>query len=138
MRQYPHLTEPASSTGPASQADVLIVDESSDSLEVLRTALRRKGVAAIGTCHADDGLQLARTWNPRVIVVDEDSIEHADKPNCHDYEDAARDKDAYLVLLGSFRQQAKSPSIEKMAKPYHYAALVRKIEHLLLGTNRAA
>ncbi len=121
----------------ASAADVLLVDDSADSLEVLSTMLRRRGLTAIGTRTAADGLRMARTGHPRVIVLDEDLADR-DGGMCHAYQAAAKEKDAYLMVLCSVRRQEGSPIIEKIVKPYHYGALIRRIEGLFEDTKRAA
>ncbi len=120
-----------------SAADVLIVNESSDSFQVLSTILQRRGLTAIGTRTAADGLRMAHARHPRVIVLDED-LADPDGQTCREYQAAASEDDACLVVLGSIRRQDRSSLVEKIAKPYHFGALVRRIETLFEETKRAA
>jgi hypothetical protein len=60
---------------------------------------------------------------------------------CEQFADQASRSDTSLVLLGTARQKSSSKG-EFVAKPYHYAPLIRKIESLLdqatRGRRRAA
>ncbi len=115
---------------------VLIVDESEENREVLRTILERHGVETIEACDAEGGLRLARDWHPNVMVVDTDTIDLSDSKVCGDFDDEARQENASVVLLGRIRTDKSILSnSEVLPKPYHYAPLIRKIEELLQGVH---
>jgi CheY-like chemotaxis protein len=110
---------------------VLIVDESVETRAVLRTALEQSGRQVLETSDAGEALRLAHEFHPGVIVLD---MELERMP----VDALARDLQAdtlqpsSLLLLGSVRRTARALSHgEFVAKPYHYAPLIRKIEKLL-------
>ena len=115
-----------------AQQSVLIVDQSEETREVLQTVLRRRGMQTFSASAADDGLQLAKTHHPDLIVLDLD-IESTDG---EDFSGrfAAQSADARtpMVILGTLRRPETSPPLgEFVSKPYHFRPLVRKIEELL-------
>jgi len=111
---------------------VLIVDESEENREVLRTILQRHGVETIEACDAEGGLRLAKDWHPSVMVLDVDTIDLSDTRACGDFDDEARLENTSVVLLGGIRAEKTTLSnSEVLPKPYHYAPLIRKIEELL-------
>lgn len=113
-----------------SQRSVLIVDESADSREVLRTVLERRGMKILEASQAKEGLDMARRHQPDLIVLD---LELEASPPEFPSELAAQSThQTPLVMLGSARRRAGGPHVgEFMSKPYHYAPLVRRIEQLL-------
>jgi DNA-binding response OmpR family regulator len=113
-----------------SRRSVLIVDESAESREVLRTVLEHRGMRILEASRAQEGLDLARQHQPDLIVLD---LELDSSPPEFPSELAAQATHRTpLVLLGSARRLAAGPQVgEFMAKPYHYAPLIRKIEQLL-------
>jgi hypothetical protein len=127
------------------QPSVLIVDRSEETQEVLQTALERHGVRTLAARHPASGLQMARQYQPDLIVLDLEMDGAADcLPKAGDSflasDDPTRPSDApdgkayqpRLVLLGKIRGwQDAIPNGEFVAKPYHYAPLIRKIEELL-------
>jgi DNA-binding NtrC family response regulator len=117
---------------PPPRHRVLIVDQSRDSRDVLRTALERRGIQIIEAAEARHGAALAREYHPEVIVLDLES-ESADDEQVRDQFDAAsRDHHANLVVLGQSRRYEQAlPKERIMSKPYHYAPLVHTIEQLL-------
>lgn len=120
-----HTTTPA-------RGSVLIVDQSEDSREVLRTALRRRGVQTYEAAGARQGIELAQQYHPQVIVLDVEA-DAADEDVVRDqYGAQSREHDAYLLIIGrsvSYEQTVPRDCI--VSKPYHYAPLVRTIERLL-------
>jgi hypothetical protein len=80
----------------------------------------------------DDGLQLARTHRPRVIVVDLEETHDADESDtCAQYEQECRRQQAALLVLGVAGAAASGLGDEQVvSKPYHYGPLIRKIEQL--------
>jgi CheY-like chemotaxis protein len=113
-----------------ARRSVLIVDESAESREVLRTVLEQRGVRILEAGEAQLGLDLARQHQPNLIVLD---LELDASPPELPQELAAHATHATpLVLLGSARRKQRHPQVgESLAKPYHYAPLVRRIEQLL-------
>lgn len=110
---------------------VLIVDQSEDSREVLETALRRRGLRTLTTDSAEQGLQLARTHRPQVIVLDAEA-QQADASLRDRYAAQARGNNLSLVILGTARSHIlPDPQNRFISKPYHYAPLIRTIEQLL-------
>jgi DNA-binding response OmpR family regulator len=118
---------------------VLIVDDHEDAREVLRTALARRGVKTLEAARVDAGLSLARQYRPDVIVLSMES-EYDDSALRGELEAQSRAADTRLILLGKMpRRASHEPADEFIAKPYHYAPLVRKIEELLtVARNRLA
>jgi two-component system phosphate regulon response regulator PhoB len=123
---------------------VLIVDESDDARAVLRTALARRGLQIWEAEDGTDGLRLAREHQPDVVVLDIDAAQTS-AAVCEQFADQASRSDTSLVLLGTARGKSSSAGElagEFVAKPYHYAPLIRKIEALLdqatRGRRRAA
>lgn len=116
----------------APRASVLIVDESDECRDVLSTLLQRRGVNTFEARGARQGLDLMREHCPDVVVLDVDSGEAADEGVCRQYDVQSRDAATALIVLGIPRPQAPHPrSGYVIAKPYHYAPLIRKIEELL-------
>ena len=110
---------------------VLIVDESPDSREVLRTVLERRGVQIYEADGPSTGLDLARKCDPDLIVVDVETVSPSDTC-CDGFGDQANRDHTPVVLLGSVRTSQLGPSTAQVvSKPYHYGALIRKIEELL-------
>jgi DNA-binding response OmpR family regulator len=105
------------------QHSVLIVDRSQETREVLQTVLERRGVHTLATGRAAAGVELIRRHHPDLVVLDLETEDLADG----EFSDQPR-----LVLLGSMRRQGdRLPGGEFVAKPYHYSALIRRIEELL-------
>lgn len=112
---------------------VVIVDESAECREVLHTLLESRGVSAVEACRARDGLELVRRHHPEVVVLDLDvedavSVELQEALECE-----SRTHDTKLVVLGKAKcYSSRLPDHQCLAKPYHYAPLIRTIERLLL------
>jgi DNA-binding response OmpR family regulator len=110
---------------------VLIVDASADSRAVFREALVRCGTQVLEAPRAQDGLDLARTHRPDLIVLDLDS-DPTPADTCADFGRATLDSSAPIVVLGTARRRVGDLAHgEFIAKPYHYAPLIRRIEALL-------
>jgi CheY-like chemotaxis protein len=116
----------------AVSARVVIVDESPECREVLHTLLESRGVSSIEVSGAREGLELIRLHHPDVVVLDLDA-DSADDESVRDALDCeAREHDTALVVLGKARRYLKAlPDGQVLAKPYHYAPLIRTIERLL-------
>ena len=74
---------------------------------------------------------MARRYHPAVIVLDEDAESAWSGQLAAQFDDTARRHHTSLVVLGAARRRHRLPTGEFMAKPYHYAPLIRKIEWLL-------
>ena len=113
------------------RSSVLIVDQSEETREVLKTALERRGLRILAASRAGPGLELARFHRPDLIVLDLES----QGPDPEDtYARFARElveRPTHLILLGSRRLPDRSCSPEFVRKPYHYGPLIRRIEELL-------
>lgn len=111
---------------------VLIVDESAESREVLRTALERGGARIYEAARADQGLEMVRKHHPDLIVLDLEVEASELEAVAGGFGQAAQASSTRIVVLAAARRHAaRLPQSEFVAKPYHYAALVRKIEELL-------
>ncbi len=120
-------------TSPRSDSDkrVLLVDQSDDSRDVLRTMLERRGVEIFEAPSAQAGLELARRHRPDVVVLDleaqaADGREVASRPD-HELETQA----AEIVILGNLRRGDTGSSRHVVRKPYHYGPLIQMIEQLV-------
>jgi DNA-binding response OmpR family regulator len=120
-----------------ARPSVLVVDPSDETLEVLRTALARQGAEILSARRAEQGLDMARRHQPTVIVLDEDAGSAWSGQLAAQFDDAARVGHTSLVVLGAARRRHRLPMGEFVAKPYHYAPLIRKIEVLLAQAQQA-
>jgi CheY-like chemotaxis protein len=108
---------------------VLIVDPSADEREVLRTVLARRGLRIFEAAEVDEGLALAREHRPDVIVLDSDvQTAAADLPAAFEGQDGACERS--VIVLGAAARPHRLPADQVIARPYHFAPLVRKIEEL--------
>lgn len=100
---------------------------------MLRSVLARRGAEVVEALSADAAAQAAEENPPHLIVVDADASGiAADADSAMQLADAAARNDVPIVVLGTFRRSASPlPTEEFIAKPYHYGALVRRIEELL-------
>jgi CheY-like chemotaxis protein len=110
---------------------VLVVDRSADTREVLRTALAGLGAQVFEATRADVAVELARKHRPDVIVLDLE-IAQAATSSLRAALGDSHSTVAPVVLLGTARRVKQDfPAGQFVAKPYHYAQLIRKIEQLL-------
>jgi DNA-binding response OmpR family regulator len=113
------------------EQSVLIVDESVETRTVLRTALEQPGRRVLDTSDAAEALRLAHEFHPGVIVLDLE-INRLPADSLAQGFQAESLQPSSLLLLGSVKRTAQSLRHgEFVAKPYHYAPLIRKIEKLL-------
>lgn len=118
---------------------VLIVDGSEENRAVLRTALERRGVQIFEAARPQQGLEMARHHHPDLIVLDAEAIPFDDTDVSDGFEAESRAGQTGLIVLGNLRRRAAdAPYGEFVAKPYHYAPLIRKIEDLLGAAQAAA
>lgn len=111
---------------------VLIVDESAESREILRTLLERRGALTIEAQRPDQAVKLTDLHHPDLIVLDAES-DHSDSGADTDkLQDAAERNAAPIVILGTVRARRDGTGNGQiLSKPYHYGQLIRKIEDLL-------
>jgi CheY-like chemotaxis protein len=115
-----------------SERSVLIVDGSQENREVLKAALERRGCKILAASRAQRGLELAQQHHPDVIVLDLEMSKASPEELCAPFARETETAATRLVVLGSVRSSRKElPSGEFVAKPYHYAPLIRRIEELL-------
>ncbi|HUS38517.1 MAG: response regulator [Pirellulales bacterium] len=118
-----------------SKPSVLIVDKSADSREVLKTALQRRGIAILEASGASQGLALARTHKPQVIVLDLEISNGGPQKVCDDFAEDLDDESPTLVVIGNAQIPSRGAgghsADQVVAKPYHYGPLIRKIEQLV-------
>lgn len=115
----------------ATRRSVLIVDDSRDAREVLRAVLELRGWNIIEADDAADGLAKAEALHPDVIVLDADTAAVDDAAMQSSFQDASRKHNGSLVVIGQARFKAAREARERVvAKPYHYAPLIRTIDEL--------
>jgi DNA-binding response OmpR family regulator len=114
-----------------SHRSVLIVDASDETRVVLQTALERRGVRTMATSRAKQGLALAQEHHPDLIVLDLEIDPCGLGEIGGAFAEQSQTDRASLVLLGSVRRQTPLERGEYVAKPYHYAPLIRRIEEIL-------
>ncbi len=114
-----------------SRRSVLIVDASDETCVVLQTALERRGVRTMAASQAKLGLALAQQHHPDLIVLDLeiDPCGLDEVAGC--FAEQSRMDHTSLVLLGKVRRKDPLPRGEYVAKPYHFAPLIRRIEEIL-------
>ena len=114
----------------ATRPSVLIVDQSEDSREVLRTILQTRGVRILEAQEGPAGLAIARDHHPDVIVLDVDDAA-AEVDLCEEFAEQADHDRTSLVMIGTLRRWPGRAPSEFISKPYQYGPLIRKIEELL-------
>ena len=118
---------------PASRQrrSVLIVDQSDECREVLRTVLEHRGLRILEADAAETGLELARRHRPDLIVLDMELDASSPTSVTGEFASPCGAKPTPLVVLGSVRRADRPSAGEFVAKPYQYAPLIRRIEQLL-------
>ncbi len=110
---------------------VLVVDPLEETREVLRSALEPHGIRILATDEPAQGLALARRHGPQLVVLDVEHLAAAGPELSSGFAAQSRQSHMALLLIGSARGADFLPAGEFIAKPYHYAPLIRKIEELL-------
>ena len=127
---------PAPSSPDPCAPSVLIVEQSDESRDVLRTALERRGVTILEAAEARAGLDLLRQHHPNVAVLDLEADWADDEAIRAGYDGQ---QDSSLVVLGTARRpNACLPDDRVVRKPYHFAPLIRTIEGLLAQADPAS
>ena len=81
---------------------------------------------------AEVGLELVRAHHPDLIVLDLEVDAGGTADMAAYFEEVVRDHSTPILLLGSVRRKQQAGHDAKfVAKPYHYAPLILKIEQLL-------
>ncbi len=114
----------------AEHRRVLIIDESDDTREVLRTILERRGVEIVEAEEAEQGLNLASCCDPDLIVLDLETLP-GDSTMRDRYDRQSRCSKTPMVLLATTKVGRVAEANRVVDKPYHYASLIRTIEDLL-------
>ena len=109
---------------------VLIVDESADNREVLRTALARRGIETLEAKNASEGLQMACERRPDVIVLDLEEKRQDAAVAGRRFAEAANGSGSQLIVLGKVRRGPVFSGGHVISKPYHFAPLVHTIERM--------
>ena len=110
---------------------VLIVDQSDDSRDVIRTVLERRGVGVHEAPGARPGLEILRQCHPDVVVLDLEADAADDDQVRAAYELEVAQGHAEIVILGNMRRSSEPIAKHLVSKPYHYGPLIRKIEQLI-------
>lgn len=116
---------------------VLIVDESAECREVLRTLIERSGVETVEAVTAAEGLEAFRTAAPDLVVLDlAEDIQG--RGSSAELQDAAGKSATPIVILGTARLAPAGRGVHYVQKPYHFAPLIRRIEGLLSARLQSA
>jgi DNA-binding response OmpR family regulator len=111
---------------------VLIVDESTESREVLRTLLEHRGATTLEARRPEQAVGLAECFQPHLIVLDAESDRTTSGTATSELHEAASRSGTPIVILGTVRPaRCQGTFGQFVAKPYHYGQLLRKIESLL-------
>jgi DNA-binding response OmpR family regulator len=113
----------------------LIVDESAESREILRTLLELRGVTTFEAPRPEQAIKLAEDHHPDLIVFDADSDQSAGSEATGELGAAASQNHTPIVVLGTVRRFRERLSTGQfVAKPYHYGPLIGRIEELLAAS----
>jgi len=106
---------------------VLVVDELTETTDVLRAVLEPRGVRVEGSMRQPAPSQSTVVERISVVVVDEETAESRGVDRSH-WGDAPR------VIIGRLRLPVDfdgNPRERFLQKPFHYADLIREIESLI-------
>ncbi len=138
-------TEPIPSESDRFAQSVLIVDQSEESRDVIRTILEPRGINVLEAKAAGSGLRLLREQHPNVVVLDLELADYESDEIQVAFEDESRRNATSLVMLGkvtrvdgSQPQATATNAPHVIPKPYHYGPLIRTIEQLLQEPRAAA
>jgi CheY-like chemotaxis protein len=114
-----------------NRCQVLIVDDTDETRVVLQMALERRGLKTLSASQASEGLAMAEEHRPELIVLDLEIEEGSPDELAARFAQHSQSGPTSLVLLGTARRHPLLPQGEYVAKPYHYAPLIRRIEEIL-------
>jgi DNA-binding response OmpR family regulator len=107
---------------------------------VIQVALDRRGVNTVASASPAEALRSAQLHAPDVIVLDIESLPGSNT-SCNDFVLSAKASNGSLLVVGDAPKRTENRPVpgDRIAKPYHYATLVNKIEGLLTlqKTNRS-
>jgi chemotaxis response regulator CheB len=110
---------------------VLIVDQSDEMRQLLKSILATRGWEILEARASRQGLDIAHDCHPDVIVLDVETVQDASaRPSRQDVP-AWQAEEAPVVFLGKLPHVDSRRQHRCLAKPYHYAPLLRTIEELL-------
>ena len=115
---------------------VLIVDRSEETREVLETALEKRGIRTLSAARVHRGAEMARSQQPDLIVLDMELERSSPDVLCSKFRQPSDSEQPRMVFLGSLTKQRTVPEGEIVSKPYHYGALIRRIEEILVAVDR--
>jgi DNA-binding response OmpR family regulator len=110
---------------------VLVVDPTEETREVLRAVLEERGLQTFGASRAEEALDMARAHTPDLIVLDLEADASPDEQWAGAVARQSRTSDRPLLVLGRVRNRSSLAQVAQVAKPYHYAPLLRRIEAML-------
>lgn len=115
----------------AARQSVLVVDPLEETHAVLRAALGDQGIEVVAARNSAQGLSLARRRDVNLIVYDLES-DGVSGVLAGKFLLASAARRTPLLVIGSTRRATLGlTGCESLPKPYHYAALIRRIEELL-------
>lgn len=122
----------------AARQSVLVVDPLEETHEVLRAALGDQGIEVVAARNSAHGLSLARRSEVSLIVYDLESDGVSGVLTGKLLLESASRGTPLLVLGNARRPAAGLTGCQSLPKPYHYAALIRRIEELLGAAEKSA
>ena len=91
----------------SAQPSVLIVDESLETREVLRTALQRRGTQILEASRSSQALKLAERHQPDLIVLDGEALDPETCDNSDDFAATVHSSRIPLLVLGRVQRDAR-------------------------------
>lgn len=122
----------------AARQSVLVVDPLEETHEVLRAALGDQGIEVVAAKSTAHGLSLARRREVSLIVYDLESDGASGVLSGKFLLESAARRTPLLVIGNARRPAAGLTGCQSLPKPYHYAALIRRIEELLGDAEKGA
>jgi len=111
---------------------ILIVDRSAEARQVLRTVLERNGNEAVELDDSERASEIMESSHPDLIVLDEENDFGSKRVSTAELGLTASRNGIPIVVLGTKRRnRSPLPTGHLIAKPYHYAPLIRRIEEIL-------
>jgi DNA-binding response OmpR family regulator len=111
---------------------VLIVDESAESRDVLRTLFERRGATILEARDPSQAMEVAARFKPNLIVMDAESDRTQEESGTEALLNASDRNRTPILILGTVRRARGPHSVAQIVtKPYHYGQLIRKIDGLL-------
>ena len=115
-----------------SQARILVVDPSTENRDVLCTLLKRLGAETIEAPRMRHVGGLTETARPDVIVFDAEADSPPSPEEINDLGRTVHRSSTPIVVLGTPKRSLTPLTTGHfVAKPYQYAALIRRIDEVL-------